>query len=198
MTTAYVTLEALKNSLGIDDDDDDDTLDQKILAASKFIDDKTGRTFGRDASASQRKYRTAGRLLWTEDGWHQLQVDDIATATGLVIETGSDSGGWTAVSGTITGPDNAIVRGRPITALLHPTGWPCYQWQQVRVTAVWGWPAIPENVETACLIQAGRLYRRKDSPEGVTASSDWGPIRVARMDPDVKELLDPVTLPGFG
>lgn len=198
MTTAYITRAALKKSLGIDDDEDDDGIDRAILAASKLIDDKTGRTFGRAESASQRIYRRAGRLLWTEDGWHQLLVDDIATETGLVVEIGSAGGAFSAVSGWITGPDNAIARGRPITALLHPTGWPCYQWQLFRITSVPGWPAIPENVELACQIQAGRLFRRKDSPDGVTATSEWGPIRVARLDPDVKELLDPVSLPGFG
>jgi hypothetical protein len=198
MTTAYITRAALKKSLGIDDDEDDDGIDRAILAASKLIDDKTGRTFGRAESTSQRIYRRAGRLLWTEDGWHQLLVDDIATATGLVVEIGSAGGPWSAVSGWITGPDNAIADGRPITSLLHPTGWPCYQWQLFRITSVPGWPAIPANVELACQIQSGRLFRRKDSPEGVTASSEWGPIRVARLDPDVKELLDPVTLPGFG
>ncbi|MFD9706206.1 phage gp6-like head-tail connector protein [Lentzea sp. NPDC059081] len=197
MTTAYISREALKISLKIGDDVDDDGLDRAILAASKAIDDKTGRTFGRADTVTQRTYRTAGRLLWTSDGWHELLVDDIATEDGLVVEVGS-TGSWTAVSGWITGPDNAVADGKPITSLLHPTMWPCYQWQRVRVTSVHGWPSIPESVEQACLIQAGRLFRRKDSPEGVVATSEWGPLRVARLDPDVKDLLDPVTLPGFG
>lgn len=198
-TTPYIQRAALKKALGIpaDDDEDDDELDRAILSSAAGINQKTGRTFGRDATATARTYRTEGRLVWTDDGWHEFLVDDIATDAGLVVEIGSTSGGWTAVSGFITGPDNALVRGRPITSLLHPTGWPIYWAQRLRVTAPWGWPSIPEEIEMANQIQAGRLYRRKDSPEGVTASSEWGPIRVARLDPDVKDLIDPFVLPGF-
>ncbi|MDX8050406.1 phage gp6-like head-tail connector protein [Lentzea sp. BCCO 10_0798] len=198
MLTPYIQRAALKESLGIDDDEDDDALDRAILSSSLGIDHKTGRTFGRDPAASARTYRSSGRLLWTDDGWHEFLVDDVATDAGLVVEIGSASGGYSAVSGFITGPDNALVRGKPINSLLHPTGWPFYWAQLLRVTAVWGWPSIPADIEMACQIQAGRLYRRKDSPEGVTASTEWGPIRVARLDPDVKDLIDPYVLPGFG
>lgn len=198
--TPYIQRAALKKALGIPDDDteDDDELDRAILSSCAGIDDKTGRTFGRDASASARTYRGAGRLAWTDDHWHEFLIDDVATDAGLIVEIGSAGGGYTAVSGFITGPDNALVRRKPITSLLHPSGWPLYWAQLLRVTAVWGWPAVPAGIEMACQIQAGRLYRRKDSPEGVTANTEWGPIRVARLDPDVKDLIDPFVLPGFG
>lgn len=197
--TAYADLVTLKKSfsLEVDDMDDDALLTQAIEAASRGIDDLCGRRFWRDDAAGTRRYRTADRTVWTKDG-HLLLVDDIATDAGLVIETGPAGGPWTALSGFETTPDNAVVDGRAITGLLLPSGcWPCGT-ERVRVTAQWGWPALPAQVVQACLIQAARLFRRKDSPEGVTASSEWGPIRVTRVDPDVQALLQHFVLPGFG
>jgi hypothetical protein len=57
---------------------------------------------------------------------------------------------------------------------------------------------VPDEVVQATLLQAGRLYRRKDSPEGVTGSADWGMVRLPRLDPDVMALIEPYMLPGFG
>jgi hypothetical protein len=62
---------------------------------------------------------------------------------------------------------------------------------RVRVTARWGWPSVPDGVAQAAALLAARLYRRKDSPEGVLGSSEWGAVRVARFDPDVEGLIAP-------
>lgn len=198
-TTAYADLATLKQSLGlaVDDTADDALLDRALDSASRSIDDLCGRRFWRDDTAGARTYRPGTRSLWTQDG-HLLLVDDIATDAGLVVEVGSPAGGWAAVTDHETAPDNAAADGRAITGLLLARrGWPTGT-QRVRVTAVWGWPAVPAQVAQACLIQAARLFRRKDSPEGVTASSEWGPIRVTRVDPDVHALVQHFVLPGFG
>jgi hypothetical protein len=51
---------------------------------------------------------------------------------------------------------------------------------------------IPQSVRLAILIQAHRLSRRKDSPEGVAGfGPDGNAIRLTRLDPDVAELLAP-------
>ncbi|MDX2921298.1 hypothetical protein PV370_25695, partial [Streptomyces sp. NE06-03C] len=68
----------------------------------------------------------------------------------------------------------------------------------VQVTARWGWPAVPDEIVQATLIQAARLYKRKDSPEGVTGSAEWGVVRLSRRDPDVWALIEHYVLPGFG
>jgi hypothetical protein len=66
----------------------------------------------------------------------------------------------------------------------------------VKVTGRWGWPEVPTPVRQACLIQASRLYKRSQSPEGVTGfGSEFGAIRLsARPDPDVVALLAPYRL----
>lgn len=53
----------------------------------------------------------------------------------------------------------------------------------------------PANVVEASLIQAGRVFRRKDAPFGVVGSAEMGSgIVIARLDPDVRMMLDPFRL----
>jgi hypothetical protein len=62
----------------------------------------------------------------------------------------------------------------------------------VKVTGVWGWPAVPAAVETACIIQSQRIFKRFDSPLGVAGFGDMGAIRVTRaLDGDVAQLVEP-------
>lgn len=191
----YADRAALKDALGIETDDDtrDALLDRALAAASRGIDTATGRRFWLDDEPTARVYRTAGRTLWGDLG-QILNVDDIGIATGLAIATGTP-GAWSTVADVETTPDNALARGRPITGLLVSGGWGA---QRVQVTAQWGWPAVPDEIAQATVIQAARLYRRKDSPEGVTGSAEWGVVRLSRRDPDVWALIEHFILPGFG
>lgn len=193
--TLYATLELFKSSLKITEADRDELLTQALTAASRWIDRHTGRRpngFTLDSSASTRTFdarqavRRADRYL--------LLVDEIGSLTDLAVETG-DGTTWTAYTDYRTEPTNALGASRPITSL-SGIGW----WSgsdQVRVTARWGWPSVPDEITQATLVQAGRLYRRKDSPEGVAGAGDFGVVRLARIDPDVRALLDPFVLPGF-
>lgn len=45
--------------------------------------------------------------------------------------------------------------------------------------------------EQAALIQAARLWRRRDTPEGVIAFDEIGAVRLSRLDTDVAMLLTP-------
>ncbi|WP_199444459.1 head-tail connector protein [Umezawaea beigongshangensis] len=194
----YATLAQLKDQLNIDPDntEDDELLQVALASASGGIDDETGRTFGVDAEPVARTLRAAGRTLWDASGMHALLVPDISSAADLLVESGSSTGTWSPITGVQFGPDDALVDGWPITELLHPTMWPAGR-TQLRVTARWGWPAVPAKITSACLIWAARLYKRKDSPEGVTASAEWGPVRVSKADPDVKAMIGRFELPGF-
>ncbi|MFI9005100.1 phage gp6-like head-tail connector protein [Streptomyces sp. NPDC053541] len=196
MATDYATVATLREMLNVpaDDTSRDGLLARALAAASRGIDTATGRRFYLDATASARVYRVAGRTMCDEDG-EQLLVDDIGAASGLVVETGA-AGAWSVVTDYETAPDNALARGRPVTSLLR-TSWGSSS-TRVRVTAQWGWPDVPDEIEQATLIQAARLYRRKDSPEGVTGSAEWGVVRLSRRDPDVWALIEHYILPGFG
>lgn len=50
-----------------------------------------------------------------------------------------------------------------------------------------GWPA---SIVEGVTMLAARLWRRKDSPAGVAAFGDFGPVYVQRNDPDVAMLLE--------
>lgn len=187
----YATLVELKAMRRITDTSSDALLTKVLGAASRQIDQKTGRRFWLDDTVSARVFGTTGRT--TADG--RLLVDDIGDVTGLVVETGGGSS-WTASSLYETGPANAAALGLPVTELLSTSGgvWPG---RQVRVTAKWGWPVVPEEISLATLLLASRLYLRKDSPEGLAGSAEWGMARLSRWDPDVETLVAPYVLPGI-
>ncbi|MFD5425212.1 head-tail connector protein [Streptomyces sp. NPDC127084] len=198
MANEYADLATLKLSLNIETDDTsrDTLLNNALASASRSIDASTGRRFYLDSPATARTYRTSGRVVCNAEG-ERLLVDDIGSSTGLIVETGS-GGSWSPVTDYETAPDNALVRGRAITSLLRASGTWGYGSTRVRVTARWGWPAVPDEIEQATLLQAARLYRRKDSPEGVTGSAEWGVVRLSRRDPDVWNLIEHYIVPGFG
>jgi hypothetical protein len=194
----YGDLPTLKEKLGIEADDDtrDSLLNKALAAASRSIDKTCGRRFWLDPVAVQRRFNPRGRVVRECDG-DLFLVDDIGSITGLIVETGSGAS-FTAVTGYETSPDNALLDGKPITGLLLVNGIWGTSSSRVRVTARFGWPAVPDDIGEAALIQASRLYKRKDSPEGVMGSAEWGVVRLSRRDPDVWALIEPFILPGFG
>ena len=62
--------------------------------------------------------------------------------------------------------------------------------QWYRVTADWGWPAVPPAIATAATLLAGRLYHRQATPLGLQ-DSDYGPAYISRYDADVQALIRP-------
>jgi hypothetical protein len=199
-SSCYVSLAELRSEIGITDaadTTDDARLTQAAGAASRAIDNHCGRRFYLDASASARYY--------TAEFSRHLRVDDIGSLTGLVIATDEDSDRdyditWAATDYD-TLPDNALADGRPITELaIAPLG--VYVFPRlrrgVRVTALWGWPSVPADIKTACMIQAIRLYKRRDSPFGIMGSIETGQMTLPPLDPDVKALLQPYVKMGIG
>lgn len=197
MANEYAELAVLKAMFEVETDDTtrDALLSKALTAASRSIDRACGRRFYLDETASARTFNPTGKVVFDVFG-ARLLIDDAGAAPTLV-ETGS-GGSFTPVSGYETGPDNALARGRAITSLLSTSSSWGHGTGRVRVTAQWGWPAVPEEIEQATLIQASRLYKRKDSPEGVMGSSEWGVVRLSRRDPDVWALIEHFILPGFG
>lgn len=193
----YITLELLKASIKITADDRDDLLTQALTTASRQIDSWTGRLpdgFTLASSATARAFDVEGRTVSRRDGRVLLLVDEIGSTTDLTVEIGGGAT-WTTVTDYRVDPVNALTYSRPITGLTGMGWW--VGTDQVRITAQWGWPATPQEISQACLIQAQRLYSRKDSPDGIRGGGDFGAIRLARMDPDVRELLGPFMLAGF-
>lgn len=193
---AYTTSANVKLALGITDSARDDLVDMAVAAAIKAIDNATHRTFLQTVTAAAREFSTRRRTRPTRDG-ELLLVPDISTDTDLVVKVG-DGTDFTTLDASAfeLEPDDALDKGEPVTALLLIYG----SWQlnrRVQITAKWGWATVPDDITQAALIQACRYFRRKDSPEGVAGSSDWGLVTAPRLDPDVRAIVDDYVLPGF-
>jgi hypothetical protein len=192
----YGTLAELKHArrIPLSDTADDTALLRALTRSSRAIDDRTGRHFWLGDTATTRTGATRGRVVHDDDG-ELLLVDDIASTTDLVVQLG-DGTTWTTVTDFFTEPDNAIADGRAITALRRNRGlWStARRW---RITAIPGWPVVPEPISEASVLLANRRFMRRDSPEGVSGWGTEGAIRVSRFDPDIEDLVAPYVLPGF-
>lgn len=192
----YVTPTQLKAHLRITDAADDLAIALAITAASRAIDKSTGRQFGLSGAAVARVYTWNGTCL---DFLPAVAIDDVQTATGLVVKI--DQAGQGTYGAALTGVDpwpfNAAADNQPWTHLVwrsYSSAFPNRRSQGVQVTATWGWTAVPEIVQEACLIQAGRFFVRRDSQYGVAGSPEFGTeLRLLeRLDPDVALMLQTV------
>jgi hypothetical protein len=193
----YVTLEELKGQLQIEPSDTsrDADLNRARASASRSIDKLTGRRFWLDPDPVARTFNPRGRIVRDDDG-ELFLVDDIGSTAGLVVESGSGTS-WSTVTSYETSPDNALADGQPITGLRRVLGSWGTATSRLRVTARFGWPAVPDDINQAALLQATRLFKRKDSPEGIIGSAEWGVRNLSRRDPDVWALIEPYIVPGF-
>jgi hypothetical protein len=188
-TDSYCTVLELRTSLGIGDAVDDTELATEILAASREIDGAAGRHFYRSVAGTVRYYTaTRHRELW--------ELDDCVALTG--VETDDDCDGvyeytWLATDYHLL-PENAAADGGPYTILeAAPLGsyrFPVGVAKGVKLTGTWGWPAVPDKIRRACILRAAWLFKRRDTPLGLSGSADLGLVRVGRWDPDFEKLLE--------
>lgn len=192
ITNGYCTLAELKTRLGVTDVVDDSVLEAVIEATSRLIDDFCGRRFYTTAS-DETRYYTAYRVR------EILCDDDILSITTLQTDHEGDrvyENTWQATDYDLE-PYNAPLDGQPYTKIsITPYG--SYQFpvdipKGVKIVGKFGYSATaPKPVQEACLIQASRLFRRKDAPFGITGVAEFGvQMAIARLDPDVKILLSP-------
>jgi hypothetical protein len=193
----YATLAEVKQRLKITDTSRDTELAGNLAAASRSIDKTCGRRFYLDPAPVARVLNPKGRVTGDEDGWHLLtadigDIDDLAVAVGRAPA-------WSDITAQVEAePTDALQELRPITSLLRIGGtWPSGGGTRVQVTARWGWPAVPDEIHEATLLLTLRLSKRKDSPEGVLGSAEWGVVRLSRRDPDVGALIESFILPSF-
>lgn len=196
----YTTVALLKAQLRVSDTADDTALTAVVASASRAIDHECGRQFGLVSPAVARTYtRDCGLYL---DGVPALAIDDLSSASGLVVETDEDDTatyGTTLVAGTdfALWPYNAVADGKPYTHLLT-RGSSFYSWPRypnaIRVTGLFGWASVPAVVSSAALIQAARFFVRRDASFGIAGSPEMGnEMRLLdRLDPDVAVLLSSV------
>ena len=196
-TNAYATKEQIKAALriGTADTIDDTLIDNCAGAASRLIDGYCNRRFWSNGTATR---------VYQADSSYYCSIDDIA-GTAITLKTSSFADGdfdvtWSTtdyqlepLNGNLDGLTWAYDKVRAVGRYLFPTLNANYGEQAlVQVTAVFGWPSIPEPVVQATIIQAARIFKRYDSPLGVAGFGDLGAIRVSRyLDPDMAQLVEP-------
>lgn len=191
LTNAYCTLSDLKTSLNIEDGMDDIALEMSITAASRMIDDYTGRFFYKDGTTQAPVTR-----YYTAHDWWTTNTDDFISISEIATDDNFDqtySTVW-AADDFMVEPVNNPRRGWPYTRLLAIGSYifPYNLPQSVRVKAVWGWSAVPAEIEMATRLQAARLFVRRQSPFGIAGTPELGTVRLgSRLDPDVEVLLRP-------
>jgi hypothetical protein len=194
-TDTYCTLAQLRAELGYATSEtaDDTKLSIAINAASRQIDGYCGQRFWQDPSPVTRTFfpYDSNLLDVTIDGG-----DGIATMTSLALDTGDTGSYSTAVTDYLLRPTNHTTLGVPVTEIYLPgTSYlynrSSYGRATVQVTAQFGWPAIPDDITKACLIQAAALFKAKDAVFGAVALGDTGAaMRVRPLNPMAAGLLD--------
>jgi len=198
ITNGYATRNQVKAALriGTADVQDDDLLDNCVGAASRLIDGYANRQFWAYGSATVRVFTAGDEFV--------CEIDDISS-TAITLKTSTNADGtfdvtWTAsdyqlepVNGILDGLTVPRTRIRAVGDYLFPTLNANYGEEAlVQLTAIYGWPAVPEPITQAVIIQASRIFKRYDSPLGVAGFGDLGAIRVTRaLDPDVAQLVEP-------
>jgi hypothetical protein len=196
ITNGYATLAEIKAYLSISDSTDDTLLESLIESASRSIDRIANRRFYLDSSASARKYRAYSDVF--------VYVDDIGTTSGLIVAVDENGNGTytktlTLDTDYILDPLTASSLGRPFTQLTMVSNtemWPIFPGitqnglrPGVQVTAKWGWPSVPDDINMACLILTADLYKRKDAPGGILGLGDLGAIRMSPIGRDVTAMV---------
>jgi hypothetical protein len=191
----YATLAQLKDRLGISVSDtvDDLTLNDALDGASRGIEAECHRQFNDAGTESARVfYPISSRIV---------RVDDFQSSAGLLLATDPGYDGvfeqaWTA-SGFELRPLNGVVNGQtgwPYNKIMATpsTGlyFPCTGRASVKLTARWGWSAVPKPIKIATLILAEDLSKLKDLPFGSGGYGEWGRIK-ARENPNVLLRIAP-------
>ena len=198
ITNGYATRNQVKAALRIGTADtlDDDLIDNCVGAASRLIDGYCNRRFWQSGTAEARVFQA-------EDSFY-CSIDDIA-GTALTLKSSTQADGtfdltWSRsdyqlepLNGNLDGLTWSYDKIRAVGDYLFPTVNANYGEQAlVQVTAIFGWPSVPEPVTQATIIQASRIFKRYDSPLGVVGFGDLGQIRVSRyLDPDMAQLVEP-------
>lgn len=206
ITNGYCTQLELKQWLNADDpallDDLDDLIDAAINAVSRYFDRKCKRHF----------YMTEQARVFAATGAYILafgHFEDLTTVTPVTVKTDDDGDGvfettWLDSEYQLR-PPNVVATSEPYRALRGvQKRFPVNitvggRAERIEVTGTWGWPVVPDGIHQATKIQAARIVKRREAPEGILGLNQFGVLRVSgRMDPDVRDLISPYRLRSLG
>lgn len=190
ITNGYATLSDVKAALRVTDSLDDSLLEMAVESASRLVDGYCGRVFY-NAGTVTRVYAPETSLI--------IEIDDFVSISQIKSSSLADGN----FDVTFTSTDYQL---EPLNGLVDGVSFPNYRVRAVgqylfttveseatlQVTGVAGWSAVPTTVKQATVIQAMRIFKRLDSPLGITFG-ELGAMRVStRLDPDVAQLVEPL------
>jgi hypothetical protein len=189
-STDYATLTELRNSFaaGSSPSFEEEEMVAALHAASRDVDGICRRRFWLDPTVVDRYYTAFDDVV---------QIDDLSSSDSVVVTLA----GTELVAGTdyLLEPLNAEADGRPfeqIRLLVDVDSTPA----GLKVTGKFGWLAVPQKVNAATKILAGRILLRRQAPLGfqltdVNAIRVAGDIDVDRMLSDMIRVRSMKTLP---
>jgi hypothetical protein len=185
----YITVQEASDFVRTSTSGDEALLAVWITAASRAIDARCNRQFGKVDAPASFTYDEAPVYDPATGLWF-LAIDDVQDTTGLTV-----GGVALASSGAALWPRNAAAKGKPYTHLVW-TSTPTWT-GPLDVFAPFGWTEFPAQVVAATGLQVSRFAARRDSPYGVTGSTnEGGQLRLlARLDPDVSVSLAGLSRP---
>ena len=177
---AYATPAEYKDQKEKTSPDDDLAIARELLAVSRMIDRSLGRPAGFNKDAAP-----VARVFVPQKNSPVLRVDDLASipvSTGeIAIDT--DSAGTYVTElvtadyellplNAATGPEARPYRQIGLLSWRDRTQWAAGQ--RVRVTAIWGWPAVPSAIVAATIELTGIL--RMESPRATNRVNEIGQV----------------------
>lgn len=166
VTDGYATAAEYRAAIKKSDSSVDAAILTDLKGMSRVIEVATGRFFTKDAAAVARLFDQRWRVD-RDTGFYKLRVGDIASTSNFAIKVDTDRDGSFADE---TAWDAADYELWPLNAPLGAEAWPwdtiaVPSWStksapvglRVQVTAIWGWPAVPEAIKRACIELTGIL-----------------------------------------
>lgn len=208
----YITPQQLAAEVGTDGTRDAMKLASAATAASRQVEQFCGRRFWQDPTAVSREfYAECSTYCDLLDQPNSEPKVEISTDSGLIVEVDTGCDGTFATDLTdgtdfVLLPRSAEADGRPWSAI-QIVGGSTYLpiisngRAGVRITARFGWPAVPEEVVRATMLQAVMLFKAKDAPLGmVQFGADGGGMRLSGglLHPTAAALLRPYQRPPIG
>jgi hypothetical protein len=194
--TDLITLQGYSDRYGITNADKDPVRLEHIAAASSRVRGITHRDFSPHVGAATVRY-------FRPTGCDMVAIDDAYEITAVAVDD-NDTGLYSTVWASTdyeTDPANGIgpngETGWPATTIrtigTREFPYPPLARRSVKVTAKWGWAAVPDAVTEACYLLARRLAYEVSVPGGITPPNlEFGlPGQPLRRPYTAEDLLAP-------
>jgi hypothetical protein len=184
---AYASVAFYRSRSDKIEDSEDSIIADDLIAMTRLIDMRvfgqgSANRFTKDSSPQSRIFvPRISDILYGPFHRSRLEVDDLVSVSTIAIDenfTGTFSKTLAAGDYELL-PLNALQGGEPRPyRQIHLTEWGTYGgWipgSRIRITGIWGWPAIPQPVVRAC-VELTRLLRLA-TPRATSTMTDFGTV----------------------